>query len=120
MNHHQKTYALKRLTEIQSLKLKEAREKYEIKQKLLPNNQRIDLIYAGKVKLLPREDVNEWTNLAKAYDFSKYEIKHGFDKNYDVVCKSINSIAQQAKDQIMLGDCDEALKLLSQLENIKV
>lgn len=120
MNHHQKTYALKRLTEIQSFKLKEAKEKYEIKEKRLPDNQRIDLIYAGKVKLLPRESVSDYTDLADSYDFSKYEIKYGFDKNYDVVCKSINSIAQQAKDQIMLGDCNEALKLLKQLEDIKV
>jgi len=34
--------------------------------------------------------------------------------------KNIDTIAQNAKDQIMLGDCEEALKLIKQLDDIKI
>lgn len=120
MNHHQKQYALKRIQDVQKLKLDEARVKLEVKEKRLPDNERIDLIYKNKVNLLPRKNIYDYTDLADAYDFSEYEIKRSFKKEYEPLVKKINKFAQDAKDQIMLGDCDEALKIIQQLESINI
>ena len=120
MNHHQKQYALNRVTEIQKIKLTQAREKYQIKGKRLSVEEELNLIFLGKVKLRDRKEVDYYTKLSDAFDFTKHETADGFDKKYDVVYESIITIAQKAKDQIMLGDCNEALKLLKQLEDIKV
>ena len=120
MNHQQKIYVLDRTKEVQDIKLKESKEKYEIKEIRLPEEKRFELIYKNKVSLLKREKVSRYTDLIDAYDFSSYEIPHGFKKEYEPLIKKIKQIAQNARDQIMLGDCQEALKLIKELESLSI
>lgn len=120
MNRDQKKYAFERINLVAKEKGNIAKEKYRIEEKKLPDRERIDLIFKGKVSLLPRSEINDYTDLADSYDFSKYEVKGGFGPGYEKIVSLINETAQKAKDQIMLGDCEEALKLIKELENIKI
>lgn len=120
MNQEQKRYALNRINEVKSQKIGEAREKFRIKAVRLSYEERFNLIYAGKVKLLPRTEISQYTDLSNAYDFSKYETPDGFKPPFIEVEKTINKLSNDARDQIMLGDCAEAIELIKQLENLKV
>jgi hypothetical protein len=120
MNQHQKQYALNRISDEQGKKLFQAGQKYKIDKVVIPDSQRIDMIFQGKVKLLPRNRIENHTDLCDSYDFSKYENEASHKDGYTEVCFVIKRTAQEAKDQIMLGDADEALKLIQKLENIKV
>ncbi len=120
MNRDQKKYAFERINIAAKEKLNLSKDKYRIEEKRLQDRERIDLIFKGKVSLLPRGEIHDYTDLADSYDFSKYEIKGGFAPGYEKIVSLINETAQKAKDQIMLGDCEEALKLIKELENIKI
>lgn len=121
MNTHQKKYALERISNLSKEKINSANEKYKIKEVRLGDSRRVDLIYEKKVKLLPREKIcDTYTDLADAYDFSKYEVEGGYKPERDEIVKIILDKAQKAKDQIMLGDCEEALRLITELEALKI
>lgn len=121
MNHEQKKYAMQRVCDVANQKKNDAKQKFQIEAETLTDSARVDLIYQGKVKLLSRDKIqDQYTDLADAFDFSKFEVKSGFKTGYDAIISLINKTAQDAKDQIMLGDCDEALKLIQKLDSIKV
>lgn len=120
MNTNQKKYALNRIDGLFTIKLRETEDKFRIKEELICDSKRIDLIFAGKVKLLPRDKINDYTDLADAYDFSSIEVKGGFKKEFNNVMSKLKKISQDAKDQIMLGDCEEALKLIQKLEIFEI
>ena len=124
MNHNQKKYALERIDALKSIKLRDAEVKYTSKEVKLSNEQAYNLIASGKVKLKKFDIVHKGYGspyLYPSFDFSEHECCSKLDKtNYDPIFKSVCKISQDAKDQIMLGDCEEALKLIKKLEDIKV
>ena|ERR1035437_1560557 len=122
MNTHQKKYALQRIDGLQIIKIREAEEKFTTKAVTLNNDEKYKLIANGSVKILPFNRIGNYSpDLYPSFDFSAHESKAKLDdKKYNPIVEKINSISQQAKDQIMLGDCEEAMRLIQQLENMKV
>ncbi len=123
MNTQQKKYALNRIDGLCSIKLREAQEKFTSKAVTISKEEGYKLIANGKVKIKPYKEIDKQYNpdLYPSFDFSEYEKPSKLDEGkYRPIEKSILDISQKAKDQIMLGDCKEALKLIGELENFKI
>jgi len=125
MNQHQKKYALERIEGLMSIKLRKAKEKFTSKEVKLTDEQAYKLIATGKVKIHSFDKIHNnryhSPNLYSSFDFSSYEKQAILDNSkYDPIDKKIRQTAQKAKDQIMLGDCAEALKFIQELEDITV
>lgn len=124
MNTNQKKYALNRVEALRDIKLREAGDKYTTDAVTLSKEEKYKLIASGAVKIKPFNEINSnysSPDLYPSFDFSKYEKPKKIDTvKYEAVSNKIIKLAQDTKDQIMLGDCQEALKLITTLENIVV
>jgi hypothetical protein len=125
MNQHQINYTMKRIDELRYSKIKQAELKFIVAAKILSNNEKYELIDSKKVKLKSKVDFgkqNKFTNdyLSYFYDFSKFENDQYLSKDGETLIEQIKKLAQESKDQVMLGDCDEALKLIKELEAVKI
>lgn len=120
MNQMQKTYAMNRVNEIAGQRRVKSQNKHTTKTKYLALDKRLSLIRTGKVKLNAK--CNAGTNnpsITVAFDFSKYENKGSID--WDKVSKEMEPIEEEClriKDQIMLGDEAEALKMIIKFEKM--
>ena len=124
MNQEQKRYAMKRVDELRVTKTREAEEKYSVKSKHLSNEERYNLIKSSKVTIRSKSKIefSQYGNcVSDFFDFSKYEWREHYESDkLQTASALINKKARDIKDQIMLGDCKEAIKLISELENIKI
>lgn len=124
MNQHQKKYAMNRIEALCEIKLRLAEEKFTSKEIKLADEDAYDLISKGKVKIKPWVVIKTRYNspdLFPSYDFSKYERASVIDNGkYIPIRDKILGISQKAKDQIMLGDSQEALKIIEELESINI
>jgi len=122
MNQVQRVYIRKRVEGILASKLADARVKFTIKADMLPHQERIQLIRAGKVKVKSEKDLMTPGNYGNLYvntifDFSKYETKGGLDqKAYQACSKKLTAKAHDINDSVMLGDAEEALKMIKDFE----
>lgn len=124
MNQHQKKYALHKIEGLKSIKLREAEENFTSKEVKISDEEKYKLIASGKVKIKPWGEVKQRysdPDLFPSFDFSKYEEKSILNESkFNPIRNLIFKTAQEAQDQIMLGDCKEALRLINELEKIKV
>ena len=124
MNQHQKKYALHRIEGLRSIKLREAEEKCTSKEVKISDEEKYKLIASGKVKVKSWAEVKQRysePDLLPSFDFSKYEEKPLLNElKFNPIKDLILKTSQEAQDQIMLGDCAEALRLITELEKIKV
>ncbi len=129
MNQPQKKYAIERVEYI--LKCKTATIKAAMPRKPVPRRvtyrQAVKLIKDGKVKLDKSIAVNEemyhYKNIADMFDFSAYRTTASCSEEYDVDAFNKKTIpfykeCQRIKDQIMLGDSEEALRLIEAFEKM--
>jgi hypothetical protein len=125
MNQTQKVYIRKRIEGILQSKLAELRKKLTVQPKTLSPREKIDMIYTGKVKLKPRKDVplNVSSSLyvTHLYDFTKYETRGGIDQEkFSKIYKTLKKEADTIIDNVMLGDAEEALKLIQNFEDMSI
>lgn len=120
MTHNQKVYALKRIDELKKEKESEARKKFTVESRYISLEEKYKLVKSGKVKLLPLSQFKNYTDFVDAYDFSAYENEGYLKEEYKTVMEKVTSMSTKAKDQIMLGDCGEALKLIQELSDLKI
>lgn len=125
INTQQKKYALERIEQLKNIKIQEATEKFKIEGKKLSTREKAILIYSNKVKLIPLDEIEKISNinyidLIDSYDFSKYEKDSGYKEGYEQITASIINKSQEAKDEIMLGDCERALALIHEIETLKI
>jgi hypothetical protein len=119
VNQTQKNYTKKRIEALVNVKIKEVHNKMYTPGKNLTYNERVNLIYSGKVKLRPRNEVGKRDYgagyITDLYDFSDHEYNATIDKEaYDKACNLIRSDAHGIIDEVMIGDCDEALKMIKE------
>ena len=112
MNKDQRVYALKRVGEILSEKLGVLKQKHTIAKLTLTAADRATLVRTGKVKLI-KDTIGDYDRYYDLWDFSKFEQREPLDKNYGPLAGKLEADAQKVRDQIMLGDAEEALKLLA-------
>lgn len=82
----------------------------------LTGEKRAQLIKTGKVKIKKGiTRIREYDDVVDVFDFSQFEKK--FDKKkYNAECKKLDKESQKLIDKLMLGDVEEALKMIEQLK----
>ena len=125
MNQQQRNYIKRRVTNILNDKTAEARKKFTNKAVYLSNEERLDLIFDGKVEMRSKKDIlsrNRYGNppLTTVFDFSDYEDKGGLQQQaYSDHCKKLNNKANEIIDKVMLGDAEEAIRMIKDFEDFE-
>lgn len=115
MNSTQRKYAVERVTAIKDTKIAAINSAHWASKKVITKEERCALLRAGKVKLkATTTEISTHTDVVDAYDFSKYEgyTQKQLDEHQQALA-TIEQTAAQVRDKIMLGDAEEALKLLA-------
>lgn len=125
MNQQQKGYLKKRIEGIVREKKSKLQNDCTIKGVTLRNDERLDLVYEGKVKMKPMADVKYKNygmySIGDIYDFSPFEKKREFDqKRYDEGSRTINIEANKLIDEAMLGDAEEAIEMIKHFEALAI
>jgi len=118
MNQHQRSYAVERINTIVKEKILEINKKFITPAKKISSENKLDLIYSGKVKLIPRAEMRDYTHITSAFDFSKYECEERKDPQADTIIEKIKIITRNTKDAIMLAGDQEALTAIQDFEKI--
>lgn len=119
MNQFKTSYVLNRLKQLEHEKLNVLEKKLLKPAKELTDEERFKLLKAGKVKLQKdRTKVSEYDDIRRVFDFSPFEWEESHDdKTYDKKRLEISQSAQKVRDEIVLGDEQEALELLKKFED---
>ena len=118
MNQSQRNHAIERIKNLRQKKIEDATVVKEAKT--LSSIERINLIRRGAVKLKPQSKINKmWSgnlgDIDRVFDFSKY----AWNEQEIIDPKRlslINKKTEEAIDQIMLGDAEEAIKIIKEFE----
>lgn len=113
MNQQQAKYTIARIDQLEARKLEELRKACTTPAKRLSSHERADLIRKGKVKLRADcTDINYHTDVVNAFDFSKHEWSERLSDDHEARAAAVKAQASRVRDEVMLGDNAEALKLL--------
>lgn len=119
MNLKQKSYALKRIDDIQRRKLNEIkRSDYETKSVKLSPEERFKLFKKGKFEIKKSiENPFIGYNYCKDIFTFKGEVEQSFDQDkFEKAQQKVRTQADKIRDQIMLGDAEKALELIQKFE----
>lgn len=125
MNQAQRTYIKKRVEGILNEKSIKARTRYTTKGVTLTNRERLDLIRSGGVKLRSSLELNKLSeyslsSISTVFDFDKFETKQSFDQDsYSKVVVKLKAKANEITDKVMLGDAEEALRMIKEFETFE-
>lgn len=125
MNQLQRTYIKRRVEGILAEKIAESREKFTIKSKMLSNQERIRLVRTNKVRMKTEKELLSCGNYGSLYinsifDFSKFEVKGGLNQvEHSKHTKKLKAKANEICDTVMIGDAEEALKMIKDFESFK-
>ncbi len=111
MNQQQRSYALNRISEAEKEKVAEIRREATKPEVKLSDSQKVNLVRAGKVKLLP--DAHAYTDLRYAFDFSAHESDAIIVGTADAIVSKVKLAADKARDTVMLDDELKALKAIN-------
>jgi len=118
MNQQQKAYAMARVSSILNKKGSELKARFTTKGKSLTFVEKCRLIRNGGAELLPDSQLSTWTDLKDAFLWGQHEIQDHFDQSaYDSAIEPFQAEATRIQDQLMLGDAEEALKLIQAFES---
>lgn len=117
MNQSQRQYLVNRIGSIVATKRRKIAKKFTKKGSVDTEKQKWALVLAGKVKPKRSPDFNRYgsTNFENLYDFSRYE-DFVDEKKIDAALVKLEAKATEVKDKAMLGDCEQAVVLLKELE----
>jgi hypothetical protein len=114
MNATEKRYAVQRIDETATKAELALQEKARVKQ--LSNQERIDLIFTGRVKLVKKpKKPSLWgtVSVSDVFDFSPYKRKPKMtEEAYTKALATVREEAQKVTDSVMLGDSKEAMRAL--------
>lgn len=106
-------YANKRIYGLAQSKKEAAKIKFTTGEPLT-KERRATLLRQGKVKLLKGiTKINGYDDVVDVFDFSKFEPKLD-EKRYLKECKSIDAEKLKLSDELMLGDTQRALDIISE------
>lgn len=122
MNQTQKRYAIERVNDILKQKKNALRDKHTKERIELTSKEMISKIRYKHVALLPYSEIDFSKyryNLREIFDFTSFEKVGGLNtESYDKERNPIEKKAQEIKDKIMLGNAEEALKMIQEFEKI--
>ena len=117
MNQKQREYAIGRVNKIVEARSRAISEKFSKETRLLSDKEKADLLRTGAVKL--RDDVNEicnYTDVVRAFDFAPFEDREKHLPGYEEALAALQAEGRRVTDQIMLGDSEAAVALLTAFE----
>lgn len=118
MNATEKKYTIERINQILKRKTHEICGKTTTLGKELSTEDKITMVQKGTVK--PRRVLSKRYGLpsfAELFDFSKYEKVAKVDQGKRTkLLDALDAEARRIRDEIMLGDSKEALKLIAAFE----
>lgn len=115
MQPKQRDYVISRVNGIAEERISNIKDKFTVS---LTKEQKYQLVKQGKVKLLPLGDQSAYDGEFK-FDFSEFEKDWKDNALATMNIARIEHKAREVRDEIMIGDCDKALKLLKQFEEGK-
>ena len=118
MNQQQKNYTIKRLDTIATKKIVNSKSDCTTEGLSLESSEKWMLGLAGKVSRIKKyKPSGSYNHPDQIWNFSHLEKDSFFDeKKYNSYKKKINKKCQALKDEIMLGNADEALKAIKDFE----
>jgi len=118
MNQHQRKYAISRVSEIKNYKIKKLQEDCETKAVYLTEKERFEAFKKGQFKI--RKDASKISNYTDVVSIVCFdaEKERTFDEaKFKKECSKIEKEASRVSDEIMLGDAQEAMRLLEKFES---
>lgn len=114
MNVQQQKYALERVSSINKRLMSELRNKHTTPAIKVSGKEQLKLIKQGKVKFNKSiTEVGYYTKVEQLYDFSKFKSPEKLDeKKYKPESDKLRVKYDQVRDEIVLGDEEQALKLI--------
>ena len=121
MNKEQTRYATKRVYDIRNHQEDKLRDKFTDLGITLKLQEKIELIRSGEVKLFSKTKTKKLgdytTGISSLFDFSNFEVDTVFNnKKYLAAKDKLDNRVQVIIDQIMLGDSEIAINLITSLE----
>ena len=114
MNATEKKYVIKRIDCLFNEK-KNAIMK-QCQRKGLSDDEKLDLVYSGKVPLLPRNKVRSF-RVIEAFDFTTFEPDNSMIIEEETTrLANLQKERMQLQDFVMLGNTKEALSMLQEFE----
>lgn len=119
MNQNQQRYAMKRVSEIEKERKEVLREKFTSNNKpVLSDKRKKQQITEGWADLTNSSTWGLDTPIGKCFRYDESESEAEFDqKGFDKAVRKLRKEVATVTDEIMLGDADNARKLLSELES---
>jgi RNA-binding protein YlmH len=128
MNKQQVSYLKKRIEQVRDEKIKLQEMAYQEacrKRKSLSRDQKLDLIYAGKVKLKPRKINNDGYGyggnyLVDAFEFPQDRVEEKeaqtMRENHEARMEKLRTEATRIVDVAVFKDAEDAIKMLAAFE----
>lgn len=125
MNKQQVSYLKKRIEEVRDQKLKQAQAEYQeavSKLRSLSEEQKLDLIYAGKVKLKPRKEVQSRYSqyLTNSFEFpqdrDEERERSKLSAAHEARMEKLKTEATRIVDVAVFKDAEDAIKMLAAFE----
>ena len=123
MEQQEKQYLLTRINTIRHQKIAEAGQKYMPPVPVGSNltaTQKTQRLKEGKFKVRDQQLAGYGNDIYSFIDFSVTPNAKPDPDKYNAVCKKINKEADALSDEVMLGQCNEALTLLKKLSEMEV
>lgn len=114
MNQQKQKYALERVQGIYAQKVEEIENKYTTPDVTLTKEERCKLLKSGTIKVKKGiTRIDTWSDVMDVFDFSKHESEGERDnKKIDTEVTKLRIEYNKVRDEIVLGDEEEALKLI--------
>jgi len=126
MNQTQKNYAMDRIRGIERDKIQALRNKFTHPGKILTGEEKIELLLEGSVSLKGSDELKTIArrynnpNINDVFDFTEFECPEKFEgKSFDKEKAKIIKQSTKIKDQLMLGNAEKALKMITDFETKK-
>lgn len=112
----QREHAIKRINQIAEEAKKAVREKHTSKAVTLTIDQKVALIKAGKVKMLPNVNLVSYTNPIHLFNYAGHEKAAVLSPVGKTKLTNIDKQVTKTIDQIILGDASYALEAIQNFE----
>lgn len=118
MNQQQRKYALARVAEIKNYKIKKLQEDCETKAVYLSEKERFQAFQKGQFRI--KKDISKisnYTDVVSVIAFDAEKERSFDDQKFKRESIKIEKEANKVSDEIMLGDAQEAMRLLEKFES---
>jgi len=122
MNQTQRKYALERIQGIYKEKAADLKKHCDISPAPITHGELQKQIKSGAVKVIrPKSELYKYADVKDVFDLPDglFEQDEMFDGTYEGRKKKLDAYFMKIKDELMLGDAEEAVKLIKAFDSEK-